>query len=146
MEDSRFNLSKYFLSMAEEDLEIAKILLETKHYAGSVIHSQQCIEKGIKSVLILFGIFIKTHYVSNLLVRNLDKFDEYQKERFDSLLPIIRELERHWALPRYPEPMGEEVWNSLDNYTKEDAEECIKNAEYVLKVVKEFLKEKYGLE
>ncbi|EHP88514.1 HEPN domain-containing protein [Methanotorris formicicus] len=145
MEHSRVNLSKYFLSMAEEDLEIAKVLLKTEHYAGSVFHSQQCIEKSIKSVLILFGVFIKTHYVSNLLVRNLDKFDEYWKERFDSLLPIIRELERHWALPRYPEPMGEEVWNPLDNYTKEDAEECIKNAEEVLKVVNGFLKEKYGL-
>ena len=146
MENRRVNLSKFFLSMAGEDLEVAKILLETNHHSGSVFHSQQCIEKAIKSVLILFGVFIKTHYVSTLLVRNLDNFDEYWKGRFESLLPIIRELERHWALPRYPEPMGEEVWNPLEKYTKEDAEECLKNAEEVLKVVKEFLKEKYNLE
>ena len=33
-----------------------------------------------------------------------------------------------------------------EEYTKEDAEECLKDAEKVLKVIKEFLKEKYGLE
>ena len=146
MEDSRINLSKYFLSMAKEDLEIAKVLLETSHYAGSVFHSQQCIEKAVKAVLIMFGILIKTHYVSRLLIEILDEFDEYWKEKFNNLLPTISELEKHWVLPRYPEPMGEEIWNPLDNYTKEDAEECLKDAENVLKVIKEFLKEKYGLE
>ena len=106
--------------------------------------TDECLPKeGIQYSLLILISFEK-HY--NLLVRNLDKFDEYWKERFDSLLPIIRELERHWALPRYPEPVGEEVQNPLDKYDKEDAEECLKNAEKVLTVVKEFLKEKYGLE
>ena len=94
----------------------------------------------------MFGILIKTHYVSRLLIEILDEFDEYWKEKFNNLLPTISELEKHWVLPRYPEPMGEEIWNPLDNYTKEDAEECLKDAEKVLKVIKEFLKEKYGLE
>jgi HEPN domain-containing protein len=69
MEHSRVNLSKFFLSMAEEDLEIAKVLLTTEHYAGSVFHSQQCIEKAIKSVLILFG-------------QDLDKSPQFQVSAF----------------------------------------------------------------
>ncbi|ADC70515.1 HEPN domain protein (plasmid) [Methanocaldococcus sp. FS406-22] len=53
MENRRVNLSKFFLSMAEEDLEIAKILLETNHHSGSVFHSQQCIEKAFRNCYIL---------------------------------------------------------------------------------------------
>jgi len=35
MENRRVDLSKFFLSMSEEDSEITKILLETNHYSGS---------------------------------------------------------------------------------------------------------------
>ena len=150
MEDSGFNIkyAKLFIKRAEEDLEVSKVLLKTNHYPDSVYHSQQCVEKAVKAILILNGVIFRRHIVSGVF-RNVIyemNIEDSWKEKLLNLIPKIESLEEHWVLPRYPEPYFGELWNPLEEYTKEDAEECLKDAEKVLKVIKEFLKEKYGLE
>ncbi|ACX72260.1 hypothetical protein Metvu_0399 [Methanocaldococcus vulcanius M7] len=51
MENRRFNIkyANLFIKRAKEDLEVAKVLLETNHYPDAVYHSQQCAEKAIKA-------------------------------------------------------------------------------------------------
>ncbi|EHP88517.1 HEPN domain-containing protein [Methanotorris formicicus] len=150
MGDSEFNIkyAKLFIKRAEEDLEVANVLLKTNHYPDSIYHSQQCAEKAVKSILILNNVIVRRHIVSGIFRDVIYRIDieESWKEKLLYLIPKIESLEEHWVMPRYPEPYFGEFWNPLDEYTKEDAEECIKNAEEVLKVVKGFLKEKYGLE
>jgi HEPN domain-containing protein len=149
MENSRFNLeyAKLFIKRAEMDLKSAKVLLDNDIYPDSIYHSQQCIEKAVKAVLVLNDMVIRKHIVSAIFKKVVRKLsDEVWKEKLLNLISKIEKLEEHWVLPRYPEPIGDEIWNPLDNYTKEDAEECLKDAEEVLNVIKEFLKEKYGLE
>ena len=143
MEDSRFNIkyAKLFIKRAEEDLEVSKVLLKTNHYPDSVYHSQQCVEKAVKAVLILNGVIFRRHNVSGVF-RNVIyemNIEDSWKEKLLNLIPKIESLEEHWVLPRYPEPYFGELWNPLEEYTKEDAEN-------VLKVIKEFLKDKYNLE
>jgi len=150
MENRRFNIkyAKLFIKRAKEDLEVAKVLLETNHYPDAVYHSQQCAEKAIKAILVLNNVVIRRHIVSGVF-RNIIygmKIEESWRGKLLHLIPKIESLEEHWVMPRYPEPYFGEFWNPLDEYTKEDAEECLKNAEEVLEVVKDFLKEEYGLE
>ncbi len=150
MGDSGFNLeyAKLFIKRAEMDLKSAKILLDNDIYPDSIYHSQQCAEKAVKAVLVLNNVIIRKHVVSGVFMNIIYEMniENSWKDRLLNLIPKIESLEEHWVMPRYPEPYFGGLWNPLEEYTKKDAEECLKDAEDVLKVIKEFLKKKYGLE
>jgi HEPN domain-containing protein len=44
-----------WLADAQEELEIARILLEHAKHRGACLHSQQCVEKGLKAVILERG-------------------------------------------------------------------------------------------
>jgi HEPN domain-containing protein len=58
-----------WLTFAREDLRTAEILLENRIYNQSCFHTQQCIEKALKALLIHHRGHMppKTHVISDLL-------------------------------------------------------------------------------
>jgi len=56
---------KKWLKLAEVDLNVSKILIESKNYSNSAYHSQQSSEKAVKAILILMGEQIYEHKVSS---------------------------------------------------------------------------------
>jgi len=67
-----------YLKIAEKDLERAKRNLESGDYEATVFYAQQCVEKSIKSILELHGIFTKEHEISNefAILAKKERFDE----------------------------------------------------------------------
>lgn len=59
---------KEWVSLAEEELNMALYLLDGKYFKGTCYHSQQCIEKAIKSFLLHKGWELeKTHSIERLV-------------------------------------------------------------------------------
>ena len=128
---------------AKEDLKAADILLKHNVYSKSVYHSQQSVEKFLKSVLALNGIFITDEHVVS------DKFD-LLFSKFNQVRKVSEEakfLERHGSKSRYPlfrDPI-KPIWVPSREYKKEDAEKAIKKALFVKEKILAFLKEKYNV-
>ena len=148
MDDSRYNLKlvKAFWRRAKVDLKDARLLLDAGDYAGSAYFAQQSSEKIVKCVLIINNKFERTHIVSVIFAEVVETIEDEWKEKLEELIMEIRELEEHWILPRYPEPLRGDVWNPLEGYKKEDSERAIKKAEIVFDTLTKFMKEIYGVD
>jgi HEPN domain-containing protein/predicted nucleotidyltransferase len=62
------NATAVWLAEAREELEVARILLDHGKYRGACLHSQQCVEKGLKSLVLEKGRRpARTHDIVELL-------------------------------------------------------------------------------
>lgn len=127
-----------WINDSERDVESAKLLYDNKLFEKSMYHLQQSVEKSIKAILICFGIFEKTHYVSTILKK------EVKKRNIDSelmvLVEISEEFEPHVSLSRYPGITGEDIWLPCEEYD-EKINEYLYKAEEALKISKNFIGE-----
>ncbi len=132
--------ANYWLVDSKRDLKAAEYLLREKIYERAVYHCQQSVEKSVKAVLMCFGVYEKTHYVANILRKEIGKKDlkEYA-EKLSEIVKIAEELEPHVSLSRYPRLSGGEIWLPSKEYTREMAEGALKNAEKAVKIGKRFV-------
>jgi HEPN domain-containing protein/predicted nucleotidyltransferase len=124
----------------ERDFSIGKNLLQEEFYDKSVYHFQQSAEKCIKSVLIAFGTFQKTHFIGNVLSEEiLDKpLPEEWKQKLLEIAKLSEELEPEMSLSRYPGIINNVLWMPSEEYEQEDAGESLKKAELVLIAARDF--------
>lgn len=150
MEDSTNNINglvKAFMQRSKADFHSANSLLKSGDYADAAYHAQQSAEKIIKCVLILNNQFVRTHIVSGVFAEVISKYENKQwKIKLQDLIPILVNLEKHWILPRYPEPYGEGIWNPLEEYTKDIAENAVEKAGFIINTITQFIKEVYEIE
>src|SRR5438067_13795845 len=60
--------AKEWLKFAREDLRVAEIILNEGIYNQVCFHSQQCVEKSLKAVLVHAGhVSPRTHFIADLL-------------------------------------------------------------------------------
>ena len=146
MEPGRNNLefSRLMYLRAKGDLETAQILFDNGQWADCVYHSQQCVEKIIKVVLILENKFVEEHIVCEFFEDTL-KEKGLMDDEMKKLIAKIKSLEEHWVKPRYPFIAEMEVWNPMNQYTKEMAEKGIQDAKEVFDKIYELLKKNYIL-
>lgn len=125
----------------ERDYIIGKKLLEEGFYDKSVYHCLQSIEKCLKSILIAFGVFQKTHFVGEILINILNEKDmpELWIKKLTEIAEIAEQIEPEVSLTRYPVIINDNLWLPWEEYDKEDAERGIKKAENVLSTAKDFL-------
>ncbi|MBS3946800.1 MAG: HEPN domain-containing protein [Dethiobacter sp.] len=121
---------------------IGKKLLEAGFYDKSVYHFQQSVEKCIKSILIAFGIFQKTHFVGEILIEALKEqhIPESWQKNLHRISEISQGIEPEVSLSRYPSIIDNKLWLPFEEYEKTDAEKARINADDVLPVAKDFLK------
>jgi len=128
---------------AKEDLKAAKILLANAIYSKSIFHSQQTVEKALKSALALNAIFITDdHVVSDKFSLLFSKFNQIKEVAEEAKF-----LERQGSKTRYPlfhNPI-KPIWIPSKEYKKEDAEKALQKAQFVLDKILNFLKEKYKI-
>lgn len=148
MEDSEYNIKlvRAFAEKARTDLKAAETLIDSMDYANAAYLAQQASEKVTKCVLIINKKFERAHLVSGLLEEIVESLEEEWKSKLQDLVPILKDLERHWVLPRYPEPFGEKVWNPVEEYKLEDARDAIEKAKLVLETLTKFIEEYYHIE
>ena len=121
----------YWLKLAKEDLDTARILFRKKRYLFSGFLCHLTIEKGLKAIVANSGATApKTHDLVKLakLGDAYAKMDDNQKDHIDTLLPLNIEA-------RYP-TYKDNIVASLD---KASCKEIIKNTEVLLKWIEKQL-------
>jgi len=137
---SNKDFSQAMLNDGERDLAIGKRLTGDGYYDKAVYHFQQCVEKSIKSVLIAFGIFQKTHLIGSILRKvTLEREDiEEWKEELIEIADISERIEPEVSLSRYPGIINDSLWVPFKEYDEEDAKEAMAKAEATLTTAKRF--------
>ncbi len=130
------------LKDGERDYLISKGLMKDGFFDKSVYHAQQSIEKCIKSILICFGVFQKSHFVGEILLAVLKEqnIPEEWKRILTTVAEISEEIEPDVSLSRYPGIIEDNLWLPSEEYDKDDAENAKEKAERVLSVTRDFLK------
>lgn len=129
--------ARRWIADAEEDLEVAKVLLNSKHYAASCFHSQQAGEKAVKASLYALGIEARGHSIADLL-RALERACG---KSFEHLIEDAKQLDKHYSPPRYPNLHPGMETPAYELYTRRDAESCLSSAQKILSSMKELLKQ-----
>ncbi|HID18228.1 TPA: HEPN domain-containing protein, partial [Candidatus Bathyarchaeota archaeon] len=118
------------------DLRSARRALEDRDFLDACFHAQQAAEKALKAFLRANGIIPWGHDVEALLLRarKLDlPVDDLLAEPDE-----IRMLNEQYMAPRYPN-FRAEIGMSIEDYTEELAERCIKLAEEIFRRVEGWL-------
>ena len=120
--------AKNWLAFACEDIKMAELALKEKIYNQVCFHSEQCVEKIIKSIILNKGkIYPKSHKLADLLAF-------LGKSILDDLKNDIISLDRFYIPTRYPDALPGILPKGMP--TKNDAKESFKTANLVFKKVK----------
>ena len=130
-----------WMKRAEEDLRVARILLENSAFADSVYHAQQAAEKAAKALLMLMNVEVMEHKVGGIFYDSVAIHYPELEEVSDA---IVR-LEKHWVKPRYPIKTSRGIFDPLKYYNRDIAKKAIKDAEFVVKRIKEFIEKEFGI-
>ncbi|RLI40992.1 DNA-binding protein [Candidatus Bathyarchaeota archaeon] len=115
-----------WLRQAKKDMQHAVKSVEGKDYEWSCFSAQQAAGKGVKALYQALRAEAIGHSVSMLLKKLPKKYAPN-----DELVNQAKVLDRHYIPSRYPNFHPEGA--PLDYYTREDAEEAVKNAEKIIK-------------
>lgn len=123
------------------DFALAVNIMEDGFYDKAVYHFQQSVEKAIKAVLICFGIFKKTHFVGEILLKELEArvIDEIWKEKLMLIAKISSEVEPEVTWSRYPGIDNDKLWIPYEEYKEEDAFNIKEKCEQVVKIAQDFV-------
>lgn len=138
---SNEDFARAMLDDAHRDYKIGKILTKEEFFDKAVYHFQQAGEKSIKAILICFGDFKKTHFVSDALSRTLNTvdLDVSWKEKLMNIAQINKEIEPEVTWSRYPGMDHGSLWLPSLEYTHEDALFVQEKIGIVLEAAEEFV-------
>lgn len=134
------DFARAMLCDGQRDFVSGKILAQEGYFDKAVYHFQQAVEKATKSILIAFGVFRKSHFVSQDL-RDIAKkadIDATWREKLLAMADIGEEIEPEVTLSRYPALDAGRLWIPSEEYTHEDAEKTQRQAETALEIAKNF--------
>jgi HEPN domain-containing protein/predicted nucleotidyltransferase len=123
------------------DFALAVNIMKDSFYDKAVYHFQQSVEKAIKAVLICFGIFKKTHFVGEILLKELETrvIDNIWKEKLMLIAKISSEVEPELTWSRYPGIDNDKLWIPYEEYKEEDAINIKEQSEKVVKIAQDFV-------
>ena len=121
---------KTWIEFAGEDLRMAQLALQENIYNQVCFHSEQCVEKAIKGLILHQGhLYPHSHKLADLL-NSLSS-----PSPFDDLREAILLLDRFYIPSRYPDALPGMLPQGLP--TEKDAGEAIDIARQVLEGAKE---------
>jgi len=122
--------AKQWFDQANQDLQTARILAESRRYGPCAFYCQQAAEKALKSVLYSVGERPWGHSVPALLDQICAAL-----EIAEDGVPTAEAaaLDEHYMRPRYPDARSE----SESDYHEEVAQEALEQAQAVLSFAKE---------
>ncbi len=139
------NRFKDWLNQAIQDINAASDSIKNEHYEWACFQAQQSAEKALKALLLFINIDAWGHGLIHLLKEWKSNVDQIMEEKsqiddnkFNDLIEKCQELDRHYIQPRYPN--GFASGYPAEYYNKKIAEECINNANTIIKFVKEKIK------
>jgi len=123
------------------DFAIGVNIMEDGFYDKDVYHFQQSVEKAVKAVLICFGIFRKTHFVGEILLKELESriIDVSWKEKLILIAKVSSEVEPEVTWSRYPGIDDDALWIPSEEYTLEDTLSMKDKCGTVIRTAQDFL-------
>lgn len=123
------------------DFSIGVNIMEDGFYDKAVYHFQQSAEKAVKAVPICFGIFKKTHFVGEILLKELESrvIDDNWKEKLMLIAKISSEVEPEVTWRFYPRINNNSLWIPAEEYTMEDTRYIKDKCEKVIKTAQDFV-------
>ncbi|MCX6089089.1 MAG: HEPN domain-containing protein [Candidatus Atribacteria bacterium] len=128
------------LDDAKRDYDIGVIILEKGYFDKAVFHFQQSVEKSMKAILIMMGIFIKSHFIGKALIKEIEE-KQFPVPWKDALIHIARmsiEIEPEVTWSRYPGIDNNILWIPAEEYFLEDANRAKEKCQKILKTSQEF--------
>jgi len=140
---SNKDFAQVMLEDGKRDLEIGENLAKQGYWDKAVYHSQQSIEKSIKSILIAMGIFQKTHLVGGVLRKVISERKDIEKWEKDltEIADLSEGLEPAVSLSRYPGVIEGCLWIPSQEYDNDDANDALAKARQVSSIAARFYKE-----
>lgn len=132
MSDYSEDYSKYRYEKSKEDLDAAKLLFENNSYGAANNRAYYCIFHAIRSVLALDGFDSKKH--SGVIA----KFREVYIKT--GILPA----EVSDAIKESFEVRQDSDYGDMYEVTEEETSDQIKHAEYVYRIIGEYLRERWN--
>jgi len=131
------------LKTAEVNLERAEKRFKDGEYDTAVFHASMAVEGSSNALIIRFGgSEAKNHRaVSGLAtVIRRTKPEWKDEEEWRKLISMGRSIEREVVYARYPLKIAETWMTPMEYYTKEKAEQVIKDAKFIVSKTKEYFK------
>lgn len=129
----RKRLVSDYLFRAEKRIKSLYFLSEEKDYADVVREAQEVVELLLKALLLYAGLSVpKFHDVTKFIEENMDFFSDHVRNNFHEIRRISRRLRKEREIAFY----GAEDWIPSEEYTIEDAQMAIKDAEFIYGIVK----------
>ena len=123
------NLPQQWLDKATEDLTVAQLLFQERHFAHVCFLSQQCIEKALKAYLIAkLNEYPRIHNLTDLLNRCVSI-----EPGFSQFATDCARVDQYYIPTRYP--VGVPGGLSSGQPSPSQAEAAIDAAEYILQYV-----------
>jgi len=145
--DLVFQFARELIEEAKVDLESARANFRDGRYHKTIFESQQCVEKLMKAALACEGLTqIYEHDVSGLFASEV--ISRAEQTKAEDLREVFRRtmwLFEHYALSRYPIVRGKKIRAPRREYDEDDGLQAIQEAEYALKVIEQYLREKHPL-
>ncbi|MDI6889829.1 MAG: HEPN domain-containing protein [Thermodesulfovibrionales bacterium] len=130
----------------ERDFKIGTSIMNNGYYDKAVYHFQQSVEKAVKAVLICFGIFKKTHFVGEILNKELGerKLNKDWREKLMQIARVSSEVEPEVTWSRYPGMDEGTLWIPYKEYTVDDANEVKEKCGKAIRAAREFIEWWFG--
>jgi HEPN domain-containing protein len=126
-----------WLDTAKDDLDSAKILMNSGKFAHACFHAQQAAEKAVKAIWYHEDIDPWGHSIQRLI----EDLQSENETTFNSIKEFIdpgRILDRFYIPTRYPNGLPD-ITPSMA-FTRSDAESCIAHAKHILDCVFDLLR------
>lgn len=128
------DIARSYVNDAGVILEEAEDSLKKGHHHRTIRKCQEGVELALKGLLRLKGIeYPKSHKIGKVLVETL------KGDINIAILQRAADISDQLAIDREPSFYGSEDLSAKELYDMEDAEESIRNARFVIDLVKEFL-------
>lgn len=125
-----------YFTRAKIRLKAVQVLYDEKSWADVVRETQELVELALKAFLKYSGIEVpRIHDVSDIIQQNRQAFSARIEPHLDRLAKISHRLRRDRELAFY----GSEDLTPSDFYKKEDADQALNDATFVVTTLDNFL-------
>ncbi len=129
-------LAQSYLLKATKRLKILPVLLEEEDYSDVVREAQELVELALKGILRQIGIEPpKQHDVGRLIVEFRSRLPNEVAREAKKLAEISKWLRKEREFSFY----GDVDFIPTEEYTREDAERALRDAEFVLEMAKKVI-------
>lgn len=130
------SLAESYLKKALDRLDILDLLLKKCAFSDVIRESQEIVELSLKGMLRFVGVEPpKIHDVGGLLLEHKEKFPKDIVKQLKTLAEISKKLRKERELAFY----GDIDFIPTEEYTKEDAEEAIRDARLVVSTARKLI-------